>query len=160
MSPLPSRKFLTRDNYQKYHLPKTLNHEVQKTKLYQTTLLNLQYPPYCLWELSSYHHISKKILWKYYYATISIWSPTNSGVKISVSLKCFRIWNNICKKFLGFGSYWPVCLKKPKILKFSIQFHFETWTLKYQKSIFFKTVGLFGTWYEKMCPSYFWKTNS
>ena len=40
-----------------------------------------------IWELSSYHHISKKIVWKYYYTTISIWSPTNSGVKISVSLK-------------------------------------------------------------------------
>ena len=32
-------------------------------------------------ELSSCHHISKKIVWKYYYSTISIWSPTNSGVK-------------------------------------------------------------------------------
>ena len=26
-------------------------------------------------------------MWKYYHATISIWSPINSGVKISVSLK-------------------------------------------------------------------------
>ena len=65
-----------------------------------------------LWELSSYHHISKKIVWKYYYATISIWSPTNSGVKISESLKGFIICNNICTPFLGFGSYRPVCLKK------------------------------------------------
>ena len=50
-------------------------------------------------ELSSYHLISEKIVWKYYYATLSIWSPTNSGVKISVSLKGFRICNNICTTF-------------------------------------------------------------
>ena len=37
-----------------------------------------------IWEFSSYHHISKKVVWKYFYTTISIWSPTNSGVKISV----------------------------------------------------------------------------
>ena len=38
-------------------------------------------------ELSSYHHISKTIVWKYYHPTISIWSPTNSGVKIYVSFQ-------------------------------------------------------------------------
>ena len=45
--------------------------------------------------------------------------------------------------------------KKPNIWKFSIRVQFETWTLKYQKSIFLKTFGLFGTWYEKMCPFFF-----
>ena len=68
-------------------------------------------------ELSSYHHISKKIVWNYYCATISIWSPTNSGVNISVSLKGFRICNNICTTFLEFGSYPPVCIKKAQNLE-------------------------------------------
>ena len=105
-----------------------------------------------IWELSSYHHISKKILWKYYYATISISSPTNSGVKISVSLKGSRIGNNICTPFLGLAPTELFVSKKSKIWKFSIQVNFETWTLKYKKSIFFTTFGLFRTWYEQMCP--------
>ena len=50
--------------------------------------------------------------------------------------------------------------KKPKIWKFSIRVNFDTLTLKYQKSIFLKTFGLFGTCYEKMCPSFLWKTSS
>ena len=85
-----------------------------------------------LWELSSYHHISKKIVWKYYYATISIWSPTNSGVKISVSLKGFRICNNICTPFWGFGSSRPVCLKRSQHLEvfYSSQF----WNLNFEIS--------------------------
>ena len=68
-------------------------------------------------ELSSYRHISKKIVWKYYHATISIWSPNNSGVKISVSLTGFRIYNIICTPFWGFGSYRPVSLKKAQNLQ-------------------------------------------
>ena len=72
----------------------------------------VQHSENILYELSSYHHIGEKIVWKYYQATISIWSPTSSGVKISVSLKGFRICNNICTPFLGLGSYRPVCLKK------------------------------------------------
>ena len=71
----------------------------------------------CVWELSSYHYISKKIVWKYYYATILIWSPTNSGVKISLLLKGFRICNNICTPFLGFGSYRHVRLQKAQNLE-------------------------------------------
>ena len=62
--------------------------------------------------LPSYQHISKKKVWKNDYTTISLWSPTNSGSNISVSLKGFRICNNICLLFWGFGSYIPVCLKK------------------------------------------------
>ena len=111
-------------------------------------------------EFSSYHHISRKIVWKYYYATISISSPTNSGVKISVSLKGFRICNNICTPILGLAPTDLFVSKKPKIWKFSIRVNFETWTLKYQKSIFFKIFGLFGTCYEKMCPPFLWKTSS
>ena len=83
-------------------------------------------------ELSSYHHISKKIVWKYYYATILIWSPTNSGVKISVSLKGFRICNNICTPFWGFGSYRPVCLKKTQNLEVSYSSQF--WNLNFEIS--------------------------
>ena len=50
--------------------------------------------------------------------------------------------------------------KKPKIMKYSVWVRLETWTLEYQKSVFFKNLGLFGTWYEKMCPSFLWTTNS
>ena len=74
-------------------------------------------------ELSSYHHIGKKIVWKYYHANISIWSPTNSRVKISVLLKGIRICNNICTPVWGFGSYRPVF--------YSIQF----WNIKSQFSL-------------------------
>ena len=61
---------------------------------------------------------------KNYSATISICSPTNPGVKISVSLKGFRICNNICTPYQGFGSYGPVCLKKSRNLQvfYSSQF--------------------------------------
>ena len=83
-------------------------------------------------ELSSYHHISKKIVWKYYYATILIWSPTNSGAKISVSLKGFRICNNICTPFLGFGSYRPVCHKKAQNLEVFCSSPF--WNLNFEIS--------------------------
>ena len=85
-----------------------------------------------IWELSSYHHISKKIVWKYYYATILILSPTNSGVEISVSLEGFRICNNICTPFGRFGSYRPVCLKKAQNLEvfYSSQF----WNLNFEIS--------------------------
>ena len=92
----------------------------------------------CLRELSSYHHISKKIVWKYYYATIPIWSPTNSGVKISVSLKGFRICNNIWTPFWGFGSYRHVCIKKsPKFWSFLFEsiLKLELWHIKSQFSL-------------------------
>ena len=85
-----------------------------------------------LWELSRYHHITKNIVWKYYYATISIWSPTNSGVKISVSLKGFRICNNICTPFWGFGSYRPVCLKKAQNLE--VFYLSQFWNLNFEIS--------------------------
>ena len=92
----------------------------------------------CLREVSSYHHSGKKIVWKYYEATISIGSPTNSGVKISISLKVFRICHNICTLFGGFDSYRPVCLKKnPKFGSFlfeSIWKH-ELWNIKSQFSL-------------------------
>ena len=64
--------------------------------IWQFWLSPVRYKDNSLWELSRYHHISNKVLWKYYYATISIWSPSDSVVKISVSLKGFRISNNIC----------------------------------------------------------------
>ena len=89
-------------------------------------------PNLCVRELSSYHHISKKIVWKYYYATISIWSPTNSGVKISVSLKGFRFCNNMCTPFWGFGSYRPVCLKKAKNLE--VFYLSQFWNLNFEIS--------------------------
>ena len=85
-----------------------------------------------LWELSSYHHISKKIVWKYYYATISIGSPTNSGFKISVMLKGFRICNNICTPFWGFGSYRPVCLKKAQ--NWEVFYLSQFWNLNFEIS--------------------------
>ena len=64
-------------------------------------------------------------MWKNYYATISIWSPTNSGVKISVSLKGFRICNNICTPFWGLAPTDLFVTKKPKIWKFSVRVNFE-----------------------------------
>ena len=85
-------------------------------------------------ELSSYHHISKKILWKYYHVTISIWSPTNSGVKISVSLKGFWICNNIGTPCWGFGSLRPVCLKKAQHLE--VFYSSPFWNLNFEISKF------------------------
>ena len=82
--------------------------------------------------LCSYHHISKEIVWKYYYATISISSPTNSGVKISVSLKGFRICNNICWPFFRFDSYRPVCLKKAQNLE--VFYSSPFWNLNFEIS--------------------------
>ena len=90
-----------------------------------------------IWELSSYHHISKKIVWIYYYASISISSSTNSGVKIFVSLKGFRIWNNICTLF----GVWllPTCLsqKSPKfwIFLFKSILKLELWNDRSQFSL-------------------------
>ena len=110
-------------------------------------------------ELSSYHHISKKIVWKYYYTTISIGLPTNSGVKIPYRLKVSESAIIFVHLYRGLAPTDLFVLKKPKIWMFSIWVHFETWTLKYQKSIFFKTFGLFGTCYEKMCPSFLWKSS-
>ena len=101
-------------------------------------------------ELSSYHHISKKKVWKYYHATISIWSPPNSGVKISVLLKGFRICNSICTPFLGFGSYRPVCLKKAQNLE--VFYLSPFWNLNFEIS---KVNFLKNFW-----SSFLWKTSS
>ena len=95
--------------------------------------------------LSGYHHISKKIVWTYYYATISIWSPTNSGVKIDVSLKGFGIWNNNCTPFLAFGSYRPVCIKKAQNFEsflFESILKLKLWNIKSQFSL--KLLVFFG----------------
>ena len=75
---------------------------------------------------------AKKIVWKYHYATISIWSPSNSGVKIFVSFEGFRICNNICTLFWEFGSYRPVCLKKAQ--NFEVFYSSQFWNLNFEIS--------------------------
>ena len=55
-------------------------------------------------ELSSYHHISKKVVWKYCYATISIWSPKKSpklGIFLFESILKLELWNIKHLVFLG-----------------------------------------------------------
>ena len=54
--------------------------------------------------------------------------------------------------YFRFGFYRPVCLQKgPKL-------DFETWTLKHQTKTFFKTLDLFETLNDKICPSSLWQT--
>ena len=94
-----------------------------------------------LWRLSGNHHISRQNVWNNCCTTISLWSPTNLGAKIFVLVRRFRICNNICTFILGYGSHRAVWLNI--YIFFLPLVRFETWTLKYQKSIFIKTFGLF-----------------
>ena len=68
------------------------------------------------WELSSYHHISKKKLWKK--CDTTIWPPTNSGAKISALFTGFRICKNIGRFDGGLCYHRPACLKKDQKLEF------------------------------------------
>ena len=111
-----------------------------------------------MWRLPSYQHISKINVWKNYFTTISLWSPTHSGSKTSVSLKGFRICNNISTHFWGFGSSRPVCLKKAHNLE--VFYSSPFWRLNFEIS---KVNFILNFWYfcyENMCPSFLWKTSS
>ena len=102
-----------------------------------------------------------KNVWQNCHTTISLWPPTNSGAKISASFTGFRICKNTCTFFGGLGSHRPIMSQKSTTIgSFTVRVRFEIWALEYQKSIFFSTFGLFGTWYEKLCMSFLWKTNS
>ena len=95
---------------------------------YSSQLVRVLFLSFCILvrEVSSYHHISKKIVWKYYYTTISIWSPTNSGVKISVTLKGSESAIIFAHLFGGLAPTDLFVSKKHKIWKFSIRVNFET----------------------------------
>ena len=56
---------------------------------------------------------------------------------ISALFTGFGICKNTCTSFGGLGSHRPVCLKKAQQLEVFCLRPFETWTLEYQKSIFF-----------------------
>ena len=111
-------------------------------------------------ELSSYHHISKKIVWKYYTPPFQFDHLPTQVSKSPYRLKVSESAIVFAHLFRGLAPTDLFVSKKPKIWKFSIWVSFETWTLKGQKSISFETFGLFGTCYEKMCPSFLWKTSS
>ena len=103
----------------------------QKQNFYRPNS-NILRPRYNIRKLPSSQHISKINVWKNYFTTISLWSPTNSGAKISVLLKGFRICKNISTTFLGFGSYRPVCLKKAQNLE--VFYSSPFWNLNFEIS--------------------------
>ena len=110
------------------------------------------------WNLLKPESQSWRNVWKNEYIIILLWSHTHSGAKISVSLKRFRICNNICKLFLGFGSYRPVFLKKSPTFR---SFLFESilqlglWNIESQFSL--KLFVFLGHGKTRCALSFLWK---
>ena len=83
--------------------------------------------------------------------SISLWPLRGKGSTSNMrGLICMFTGYRICKNTRTdlFVS------KNPNNWTFSLWVHFEAGTLEYQKEICFQTFGLFGTRYEKICPSF------
>ena len=79
----------------------------------------------------------QSFVWKNYYTTIFILSPTNSGAKISVFFTRFRICRNIFTLFLGVKlQRSSFSQKSPKKWMFLVLYSFESWTLTNKNNCF------------------------
>ena len=91
--------------------------------------------------LPGYQQITRK-KFKSFYTTISLWSPTNSGAKVSVLVKWFRICNIFCTLCFGWALTEPFVKKSQKKLVFSFS-PFWNLTFEMSKAVFLKNFSSF-----------------